>query len=246
MTRGRLAARMLLAALVLGTAGETFAQTRQPASETKPSRPRPPFRPGSIEVDAGVQWLGGIDFGSSTAEITANGTPAGDYPLFRTASQLTAGPAYAGRIGMRVTQMIGVEGAFQYARLPLETRITGDIENAPSLTASNDLSRYIVEVSGVLHLTRYRFGGGGSPFLLGGAGYLRELDESQALAETGPVYHAGGGFKYLFSERAHGLIKGLGLRGDARVYFRQGGFELEEGDPLRPFFAGGASLLVAF
>jgi hypothetical protein len=89
-------------------------------------------------------------------------------------------------------------------------------------------------------------GGHGSPFLLGGAGYVRELDESQALAETGRVYHAGGGFKYLFSEDARGLIKGLGLRADARIYFRQGGFELEDGDPLRRFVTGGASLLVAF
>ena len=180
-------------------------------------------------MDAGALWLGGIDFGSATAAITANRTPAGEYPLFKTASQLTAGPAYAGRVGVRLTRMIGVEGAFQYSRPPLETRITGDVENAPSVTASNDLSRYIVEVSGVLHLTRFRFGGGGSPFLLGGVGYLRELDEAQALVETGPVYHAGGGFKYLFSERAHGLVKGLGLRADARVYFRHGGFELEEG-----------------
>lgn len=246
MTGGRIAAGVLLAALVLGTAGEGFAQTRRPSPQASRPQPRPPFRPGSIEVDAGVQWLGGIDFGSRTAGITSNANPPADYPLFRTASQLRAGPAYEGRIGLRLTRMIGVEGAFQYAPLPLETRISGDIENAPGLTAPNDLARYIVEVSGVVHLTRYTLGGNGFPFLLGGAGYVRELDESQALAETGRIYHAGGGLKYLFSERAHGLIKGVGLRADARIYFRQGGFELEEGDPLRRFFAGGASLLVAF
>ena len=246
MTRAHLAAGMLSAMLVLGTAGETFAQTGGPSAGTTPSPPNPPFRPWSIEVDAGGLWLGGIDFGSATAEITANGSPPADYPLFRTASQLRAGPAYEGRIGVRLTRAIGVEGAFQYARLPLETRISGDVEDAPSLTASNDLRRYIVEVSGVLHLTRYRMGRNGSPFLLGGAGYVRELDERQALAETGGLYHAGGGFKYLFSERTHGLIKGFGLRADARIYFRQGGFELENGDPLRRFVAGGASLLVAF
>jgi hypothetical protein len=244
--RARVAVGVLFAGLALGTAGEAFAQTRQPSAGTRPSRPSPPFRPGSIEVDAGVLWVGGIDFGSSTAEITANGTPPADYPLFRTASQLRAGPAYEGRIGVRLTHTIGVEGAFQYARLPLETRLSGDIENAPSVTASNDLARYIVEVSGVVHLTRYSIGGRGSPFLLGGAGYVRELDERQALAETGGIYHAGGGFKYLFSERTHGLIKGLGLRADARIYFRQGGFELEDGEPLRRFVAAGASLLVAF
>jgi hypothetical protein len=246
VTRRRIAAGVLLAVLLLGIAGECLAQTRRPSPQASPPRPTPPFRPGSIEVDAGVLWLGSIDFGSPTAAITANGNPPSDYPLFRTASQLSGAPAYEGRIGLRLTRMIGIEGAFQYARLPLETRISGDLENAPGLTASNDLSRYIAEVSGVVHLTRYTLGGNGSPFLLGGAGYVRELDESQALAETGRVYHAGGGVKYLFSERAHGLIKGMGLRADARIYFRQGGFELEEGDPLRRFFGGGASLLVAF
>jgi hypothetical protein len=243
-------AGVLLTALVLGTAGESAAQTSAdtgpPSPQAGPPQSRPPFRPWSIEVDAGVLWLGGIDFGSPTAAITANGNPPAAYPLFRTASQLRAGPAYEGRIGLRLTRMIGVEGAFQYARLPLETRISGDVENAPGLTASNDLSRYVVDVSGVVHLTRYTLGGNGFPFLLGGLGYVRELDESQALAETGSIYHAGGGLKYLFSERAHGLIKGVGLRGDARIYFRQGGFELEEGDQLRPFFGGGASLLLAF
>ena len=246
MRRAHLAAGMLLATLVLGTGGETFAQTGEPSAGTRPSPPNPAFRPWSIEVDAGGLWLGGIDFGSAAAGITANGSPPADYPLFRTASELRAGPAYEGRIGVRLTRAVGVEGAFQYARLPLETRISGDVEDAPSLTASNDLRRYIVEVSGVLHLTRYRIGRNGSPFLLGGAGYVRELDERQALAETGGLYHAGGGFKYLFSERTHGLIKGFGLRADARIYFRQGGFELEDGDPLRRFVAGGASLLVAF
>ena len=41
-------------------------------------------------------------------------------------------------------------------------------------------------------------------------------------------------------------MKGLGIRGDARLYFRDGGYELEEGEPLRRFFAGGASFIVAF
>jgi hypothetical protein len=240
VTRASIAAGMLCAGLVLVTASDTLAQAH------RPSRTPMAGRPGSIEVDAGVLWLGGIDFGSATAGIAANGIPPADYPLFRTASELRAGPAYEGRLGVRITRTIGVEGSFQYARLPLETRISGDVENAPSLTASNDLTRYIVEVSGVFHLTRYRIGTSGSPFLLGGAGYVRELDERQALAETGQIYHAGGGLKYLFSERAHGLIKGLGLRADARIYFRQGGFELEGGEPLRRFVAGGASLLVAF
>ena len=55
-------------------------------------------------------------------------------------------------------------------RPTLETRISGDVENAPVVTASTDLSRYIIDVSGVVHLTRFRIGRSGMPFVLGGVG----------------------------------------------------------------------------
>jgi len=247
MIRGRIAlTAMLLGVFVLTGAGEAVAQTRRPAEPARRGRPRPPFRPGSIEVDAGAFWLGGIDFGTATAAITANQTPPSDYPLFKTASQIKPAPAYEGRVGVRLTRIVGVEGAFHYSRPSLETRISNDVEKASSLTASNDLSRYVVEVSGVVHLSGLKIGKSGSPFLLGGAGYVRELDGAQALVEAGRLYHAGGGIKYLISERPHGLVKGLGIRVDARIYLRDGGFDLATDDPLRRFFAGGASLLLAF
>jgi hypothetical protein len=205
-----------------------------------------PFRPWSIEVDAGILWSNGIDLGSTTASITANQTPATDYPLFETAADFDAAPGFEGRIGLWITRIIGVEGAFQYSRPTLETRISGDVENAPAVTASADLSRYVIDVSGVVHLTRFQIGKRGMPFVLGGVGYLRELDDAQVLAETGRLYHAGGGFKYLFASRSHGLFKGLGIRGDARLYLRDGGYELEADEPLRRYFAGGASVIVAF
>jgi hypothetical protein len=234
--RGAVLRVALLGVLLPGSA---WAQALQPSSSG-------PFRPWSIEVDAGVLWSSGIDFGSTTASITANQTPAADYPLFETAADLAAAPGFEGRIGLRITRTIGVEGAFQYSRPTLETRITGDVENAPAVTASVDLSRYVIDVSGVVHLTGFRIGRSGMPFVLGGVGYLRELDPAQALAETGRLYHAGGGFKYLFTSRSHGLVKGFGVRGDARLYFKDGGYELDADDPLRRFFAGGASLIVAF
>jgi hypothetical protein len=235
------ARRAVLAALLaLSVPGPVLAQARQP------SAPNGPFRPWSLEVDAGGLWSSGIDLGSTTASITANATPSTDYPLFKTGADLEGAPGFEGRIGVRITRAIGVEGAFQYSRPTLETRISGDVENAPSILAAADLSRYVIDVSGVVHLTRFRIGRGGVPFVLGGLGYLRELDDAQALAETGRLYHAGGGFKYLFDSRAHGLVKGLGIRADARLYFKDGGYELETGEPLRRFVAGGASLLVAF
>jgi hypothetical protein len=244
--RGTVGTGVLIAALAVSGVADARAQTAKPTAQRQPARPRPAFRPGSIEFEGGVLWLSGIAFGSTTAAIAANRTPAAEYPLFNTTGELKAGPAYEGRVGVRLTRMIGVEGAFQYSRQALETRITNDVENAAGVTASNDLSRYVFEVSGVVHLTALKVGKGGSPFVLGGFGYMRELDDEQALVETGRLYHAGGGFKYLFSSRTHGLVKGLGLRADARLYFRDGGFTLADTDELRRYFAGGASLLVAF
>jgi hypothetical protein len=215
-------------------------------AQAQPPSSGGPFRPWSIELDAGLLWSGGIELGSTTASITANATPAADYPLFHTAADLEAAPGFEGRLGLWLTRVIAVEGAFQYSRPTLETRISGDVENAPPVTASADLSRYVVDVSGVVHLTRLRIGGSGMPFVLGGVGYLRELDDDEALAETGRLYHAGGGIKYLFVSPSRGLVKGVGIRGDARLYFKDGGYELEPDAPLRRFFAGGASLIVAF
>jgi len=122
--------RVLLLGLLLP--GPAWAQALQPSSGG-------PFRPWSIEVDAGGLWWSGIDFGSTTASITANQTPPAAYPLFETAADLDAAPAFEGRIGLQITRTIGVEGAFHYSRPTLEARISGDVENAPAVTASADL-----------------------------------------------------------------------------------------------------------
>ena len=234
---------LLAAAWLLAGAGDTLAQD---APGSRPAPPRPPLRPGSIELDAGALWLSGIDFGSTTASILRNQTPATSYPLFKTASEMKPAPALEARLGWRVTRVLGIEGAFRYARPALETRISGDVENAVSVDATTDLSQYVAEVSGVVHLTLFRIGRYGSPFVLGGAGYMRELDDMKVLVETGWLYHAGGGFKYMYSERTRGLVRGLGIRGDARLYFRDGGYDLADSSELRRHFAGGASLIVAF
>jgi len=226
---------------VIGVVASAAAQIRPPAPV-----PREPFRAGSFELDAGGLWGSGIDFGSTTASITANQAGASEYPLFRTTGSFGAAPSVEARLGVRLSRLLGVEGAFQYSRPSLETRISGDIENAPPVTATNEISRYMIDASAVVYLTRFRIGRNGSPFLLGGVGYFRELDDEQTLAETGVAYHAGGGVKYLFAEPSHGFVKGVGIRGDARVYFKDGGFDLDGSDKLRNYFAGGASLILAF
>jgi hypothetical protein len=227
---------VLTAALAIASAAETLAQ----------GTAEPLFRARAFELDLGASWLGGIDFGARRAEFVRNQSNGTPFPLFEVDSGIAPAPAFEGRLGFHLTRALALEGAFLYARPRLESRITGDAEDAPSLTASEDVSRYIVDVSAVVHLTGLRMGGSAVPFVLAGAGYLRELHEGRTLVETGQLYHAGGGVKYLFSRRRRGLIRGLGLRLDARIYVRRGGLELDEDEPSRTFAAGGGSLVVLF
>ena len=207
----------------------------------------PLFRPRSVEVDLGGVFLGGIDFGESTADLSGNETPPRPSPLFQVSSRLAPAPGVEARIGLHVTRTVAVEGAFVVARSPVDARITRDAEDAPSITATEDLTQYLFEGSAVVHLHRLAFGGGaGVPFVMAGAGYVRQLHERRALVDTGTSYHAGGGVKYLFSRRPRGLVRGIGVRADARVYVREGGFDLDEEEPTRTLPAASASLILAF
>ena len=81
------------------------------------------------------------------------------------------------------------------------------------------LDTYVMEGAVVVHLTRAQFAGGkGLPFVLGGAGYRRQLDGRQLLTSSGPAFDAGGGVKYFFVRRPRGALRDFGVRTDARVY----------------------------
>jgi hypothetical protein len=82
------------------------------------------------------------------------------------------------------------------------------------------------------------------PFIRGGVGYLRQLHEGQSLVETGIAYHAGGGLTYWLSSGGQGFFKGWGLRGDARVLVRDGGFSLD--DETRTGVVVAGALVMAF
>jgi hypothetical protein len=200
------------------------------------------LRPHAIELNLGGAWLAGVDFGSTGATLTRNQTVGATYTLFSTASTLGAALGAEGRVGYHLTRSISVEGAFLFARPSLETAISGDAEGAPGITARETISRFLVDVSGVLHLRSLRIGRA-VPFVLGGAGYLRELHEGQLLAETGHTYHLGAGAKWPLVTR-RGVIRALGIRLDGRLYFRTGGADLDAGTPTRTMATAGATLIV--
>ena len=209
----------------------------------------PAPRARSFEVSAGGIALGPVDFGSATASLVANQSAAPESTLFRAASSLGTGVGLDGRLAFNITRALAVEGGFVWTRATLESRITADVEGVPNVTVAQELDTYFIEASAVWHLNALAFAGGRAlPFVTGGAGYLRQLDEEQMLTDDNPgtVYHAGGGVKYFFIRRPRGFIRGLGLRGDARLYVRSGGVELEEDTTRRNQWGLAGALLVRF
>ena len=181
---------------------------------------------GSVEISGGVVVFGGFDMGSLDAEETRNiNTGTGSFTLFTADSRVGAAPGAQLRVGVYLSKAISIEAGLQYGRPKLSTTLTSDAEDAPDLTAEETTTRYLVDGSLVLHLTRLSFAGGrGVPFLSGGGGYLRELHDRNEFIETGREYHATAGLKLWF-----GRTPRVGLRVDAGASIRDGGSDFRSG-----------------
>ncbi len=139
-------------------------------------------RARSFELSAGGIGVGPIDFGSATASLVANQSAAPESTLFRASSSIGTGAGLDGRVAFNITRALAVEGGFVWTRATLESRITSDVEGVPGVTVAQDLDTYFVEASAVWHLNALSFAGGRAlPFVAGGAGYLRQLDDEQML-----------------------------------------------------------------
>lgn len=249
--RASLEARVKLV-IAVAAAVLAFGAADRASAQPKPQPPRAPERPGSFEVTALALVFAPSSLGSSNATLTSNDAAGSPYTLFATTGQLRAAVGLEARVGYELTQALAVEGGVTYSRQGVDFTVANDAEGAPGFTAPGEtLSQFFVEASLVAHLTRYRFAGGRArPFVEAGAGYLRELHGQTSVASTyafaasGKVLHAGGGVKYFFSPRPSGRIKAYGLRFDARVYVRSGGFTFGGSNPKT--FAAGGGLLVAF
>jgi hypothetical protein len=219
-------------ALILACTGEARAQVWIGGASAP--------RGGSVELSGGVSWVQGFDLGNASAEQTRNPT-TGSSPLvlFTSDTALDAATGAQVRLGVYLTRRISIEGGFQYSRPLLSARVFGDFEGADSATLSETLARYVVDGALVFHLPSFA-GGRGVPFVTGGAGYLRELHAGNELVETGTQYYAGGGVKLWFGQ----VRRRFGIRGDAGIAIRDGGFDFEEGQRTVP--SASASLLYLF
>lgn len=197
---------------------------------------------GTVEVGGGAGWTGGFDLGDRSATLTRNpGTGSGPFTLFRSDTELVPSPGVQGHLAVYLSRSVSLEAGVNYSRPVLRARLSSDAEDAPALTASETLTRYVFEGSLVFHLVQLSFAEErGVPFLIGGGGHVRELHQGNELVETGREFHAGGGVKLWFGTAR----RRLGVRGQAVISVRDGGFDFEDGRRTLPTVS--ASLLYRF
>lgn len=192
-------------------------------------------RAGNWEASVAAAWTAGYDAGNSVAQETRNPT-TGTSPLvlFNANGDVSSGFGVEGRLGYYVTPRVSVEGTFQYTRPTLSVSLSSDFENADATTADESVSSYLFGGS-----VLYHFGEGAFvPFVSGGAGYLRQLQEGGSDASSGAEVHGGGGFKYWFGTRHR-----AGLRVDALITSRSKSVAFEDKRRILPSVAGGVVFL---
>jgi hypothetical protein len=224
------------AILIGATAPEASSQIRPRVQ--RPPRPSP--HAGSWELGGGVLWTGGIDLGRRTAEETS-GRATGPFALFDTDTEIGAPIGVHARLAGYLSRWAALEVGVRYSRPTYSIRATSDAESAPDVEAKETIDAFQFDGSVVLHLTKLSFSGGrGVPFMAAGAGHIREVHEGGEFLETGIEYHAAGGFKLWFSNRA----RRLGTRAEGGVSLREGGSDFSSGRKAVPFAA--ASLVYLF
>ena len=231
-------------ASVLITAGVLSLSVAFPAIAAAQVETRA-VRPPTVELGGGIGWVGQADAGTRDALMTANALGEADpVRFFRASGKTRSGAVGVGTLGINVSPRFGVEAGFQFSRPSLSVRVGQDVEDTPALTVEGtSFEQYVGEGNFVYHFNKSRFDNRKTvPFVLAGAGVLRQKADD-GTTETGTIYQAGLGFKWLSSLSNTGRAQGLGMRLDVRYIFRNGGFDFED-EQYRSFFVVTATALL--
>jgi hypothetical protein len=197
-------------------------------------------RPARWEIGGGIGWSNGFTGPTTTAELTANGESSGGFDLFSSDSELKNGAGFGGTVAFHVLPSMAIEAGLRYSQPTLVYDLANDVENAPPLTAEENLNRYIFTGTLVWHFRPITTSSRLVPFVAGGGGYLRDLHQGNELIETGGEVHAVGGVKYWLGAGRHRF----GLRGEAGFSVISGGFDFRDSSRTLPIAS--ASLLYLF
>jgi hypothetical protein len=187
-------------------------------------------------VEVGISGLVGtpVIYGTTSADLTApSGSPV---TLFR--AEKRQGP----ELGLRthvagpVRSRVFAEVAASISRANVETILKDDFENAATTVATVQLLRF--DIDGGIGWNLWRTDRA-SVFLIGGAGWVRELVDSGTLADSGTVVTAGAGMKY-WSARRNPRQWRYGVRLDGRLAVRWNAVALDDTKiQLAPVFTAG-------
>jgi len=200
----------------------------------------PPLR--RLQLAAGIGFIGSAPLGGADADLRSSSSND-PFRVFSTSSQLVGATMLDLRMAIDLTRRFGLEAHALYGHPELQTRVTADVESAPSVTAVERLDHYLVDGGVVIKLDEFSVKGW-QPFAAAGAGYLRQLHEGLTLTEEGRVFYVGGGARRVLLLRARGFVRGLGARGDVRLNVLTGGITVE--DKARRHPSASASLFVVF
>jgi hypothetical protein len=197
--------------------------------------------PGRFEIAAGASWVAPLSLGSRDAnETTGTLTTA---RLFSTSTTLAGAPAVDGRVGVRLTRSLMVEGEASLSQPEVRVEITNDVEaGRVTVTPTERIEQFTVG-GGLVWYVPVR-ASRVAPFLAGGGGYLRQLHETATLVVTGRYYQFGGGVVYPLQSRSAARLKAMGLRLEARALIRVNGVAFDSSAHLTP--TAGASFFLRF
>lgn len=202
----------------------------------------PSFRGGQFIVSGGATLAGGYPVGDITASIRRNAPgPSTPFTMLRAESEFEPAASLEGRVGFAVTESLGIEVTGTYARPQLSVTVSQDPELVSAAFVSERIDQFGLDASALYHLP-VALGRRGRAYVIGGAGYLRQLHEGRLLVETGRTFHVGAGVHYWL----RGLSRGhpLGVRGEARYVRRSGAIDFE--DRSRGFASVSALAFIAF
>ena len=187
-----------------------------------------------VTISGGVLWSAGHEAGMSTADLRSNATGSSVPPFtwFQADSRIGQAPGFEGRVGVDVTRWLTIEGGASYARPRLVFSISRDTESPNQEYQGESLHQYVFDGAVMWRLAMER-SPRVTPFVVGGAGYLRQLHEERTLVESGQLYFAGGGARFWLHGSATSS-RSLGLRTDVRVNIRRRGVDFENAVRVYP------------
>ena len=190
-----------------------------------------------VTINAGITWLGGYDVGTSTAQLRGNGTGSTTPPLtlFTADSHFLTATAPELRVGVALTPRLTIEGGASLSHPRIGVSITGDPETPAQELPGEELQQYVFD-GGLSWQLPIHTGRRLAPFVIAGAGYLRQLHEDRTLAEAGRIYYAGGGARY-WLRGGHDNSRPIGLRSEFRINMRHNGIDFEDKMRTYPTFS---------